>query len=280
MSCNKQRSVLAFCHIPKTAGSSLNLLLRRHFGSRVISATPRPGAAREIYQFENMKQDLDWFPKTECFSGHFIRPFINFHEFDNQIKWFTFLRSPAKRFISHFIHQQTNGRHPKMNINEWANRLDRANLQVKWIAGEMDLEAAKQILNEKFAFVGCVENFDTEVQRMLTELKIPKFSTRLKAKKMVVRDPWLKQEVLDKYDHFKDTIEENNFLDQELYDHFSKHCWNKRPDSIESKHFSANLPNAHTGSILANLKHKTRLCQFQLNDKLIYRTRLKLTRVK
>ncbi|MDB4483526.1 hypothetical protein N9061_00120 [bacterium] len=187
------------------------------------------------------------------------------------MKWFTFLRSPTKRFISHYIHQQTNGRHEKMDINVWASRLNRANFQVKWLAGEEDLEAAKQILNEKFSFVGFVENFDTDLKRLIADLEIPNFDSRLNSRKMVVRNPHLKRYIDENYEIFKNTIEKNNALDQQLYDYAASCFRNKFKITAESTEV-----DAKQFTFSENLKFQFQLGRYQWNDKFLYHTRLKL----
>ena len=48
--------ILAFSHIPKTAGTSFNHLLRRHFGSSLMAARPRKGASA-LYRCSDFLKD-------------------------------------------------------------------------------------------------------------------------------------------------------------------------------------------------------------------------------
>lgn len=265
--------LFAFCHIPKTAGTSINLVLRRHFGSRILSAIPRSTAVKNVYQPENLIQDCNWFPDLAGISGHYLRPFINFNPVKRRLRWFTFLRDPSRRFISHFIHQQTNGRHPAMDIREWSIQLNRSNFQVKWIAGDEDLEAAKQILDEKFSFVGFVDNFENDIQHLAKNLCWDKFKWQVPANQMTARDLNLKRKIQENYHLFQDCIEENNQLDNQLFE-YAKKKFGCDSSNQKTKGSIKQLTKQH--GMTTSFFFKYNLARFQFRDKLNYRARLKL----
>ena len=88
---------LVFIHIPKTAGTSLRLLLESNY-----KETERVG----IYSRENLdlklKEALEN-PRIKCIYGHFeLRPIIK----NSNAHIITMLRTPIERSQSHFLHYQ------------------------------------------------------------------------------------------------------------------------------------------------------------------------------
>lgn len=71
-----------------------------------MAARSRTGS-RSIYLYQDLKKDARLFRRLKCITGHGLKPFVDFREYESRLRWFTFLRDPKKRFISHYIHQQT-----------------------------------------------------------------------------------------------------------------------------------------------------------------------------
>ena len=255
-------AILAFCHIPKTAGTSANLMLRRYFGANLMAARHRPNS-KQTYLYNDLAADAPQFKKLRCISGHCLKPFVDFREFESRLKWFTFLRDPVKRFISHYVHQQTGDfeRH-KLGLNEWAEKFDRGNAQVQWIAGEEDLEAAKQIIDEKFAFVGNVKDFGGSIQEFAELMNLESFNTYIPRQQMTIRDTSIRDEILNNFDKYSATIERNTELDQRLMDHVATRNWNS-----DSK---VQVTSSDPPSLFRKVGFRIRIAQFQVKDKLIY----------
>ena len=78
-----------FVHIPKAGGSSINLVLRRHFGDemRVVS----------VFDFANFGDEL---ADIRVLSGHV--PYVFFEMEEAPRRLFTVLRDPSRRVISTF----------------------------------------------------------------------------------------------------------------------------------------------------------------------------------
>ncbi len=213
--------ILVFSHIPKTAGTTVNYLLKGNFGHHLLAAKHRKGADRVAYRYKDLKNDLKLYPNVKCIVGHCMKPFIDFKDYEHHFKWFTILRNPQARFISHYIHQQANpdGQY-NMDIISWAEKFNRGNWMVKMIAGEEDVEAAKQILKEKFSFIGFTEHLYESLALLKQKLDLDDFQIVRTTPKMKSKDANLKKALYDQIDRYKEFIQEINALDFELYDHF------------------------------------------------------------
>lgn len=252
--------MFAFTHIPKTAGTTLNYILQKNFGSNLHAIIQRNGAR---YFYEDLKKDQFLYKNAHCISGHVLKPFIDYKEFNNDLKWFTFLRDPIKRFVSQYIHQQTGQLEKyKMPIEQWGEKYARSNWQTKWIAGEEDLGAAKQILNEKFIFIGLTERFDESLEMMVNCFNLS-LDISYNEPKMVVRDDRLKIELLKKrFDELTPFYIDQNRLDIQLYDYvvdtiFKKQKFKKQNNVSELKLSAINIDkNLMAYKLKRNLLYK------------------------
>ncbi|MDA7925678.1 sulfotransferase family protein [Mariniblastus sp.] len=259
--------ILAFSHIPKTAGTSFNYLLRRYFGRRIMAVRFREGQ-ESTFQYQNFLEDSKLFPKLSCISGHSLKPFINFGPHEKQFSWFTFFRDPEKRFVSHYIHQQTN-QDPKykMDMIEWAETYNRSNLQVQWLAGKQDLAAAIQILDEKFPVIGITSEFSRSVDQLVQFNRLKKFSKSLTNKKMVVRSEEIRKNIRDNYSKYQSTIKHCNSLDQQLFEYALKKFSVQLQNLGEQP--QSNFSVKSSGPFKP-LSHWLNLLFFQFQDKIVY----------
>lgn len=256
----------AFCHIPKTAGTTLNYLLQKNFGSDLNNIIPRNGTN---YLYGDLKKDQFLYKNAKCISGHGLKPFIDYKEFNKQLKWFTFLRDPIQRFVSQYIHQQTSSlTQYHMPIEKWAKKYARSNWQVKWIAGEEDFDAAKQILEEKFVFIGLTEKFNESLIGLKGVIQ-NNFDITYGKPKMQVRDDSLKNELLvEKYESLYPFYKEQNDLDIKLY------------DFVKDKLYPIQVKNSVQKLVLKKEDKSNNLgvWQFKLKQNLLYKPYVYITK--
>ena len=258
--------MIVFCHIPKTAGTSLNEFLRLHFGSELLAARERSGST---YLPKDLRMDSKIYKNVRCISGHGLKPYIHFEEFEDDMCWFTFMRDPVERFVSQYIHQYTNGESMyDLSIEEWAEKYDRSNWMVKWIAGSENLEKAIEILNKKFFFVGIVEEYEDSLLTLGTYLETDLGYSQRRKEKMLTRDHDLKRNLLSKrYTELKDFYLENNSLDLQLYEYVRTQ-------------FNPNRGFSQCETIGRNrLSSKNRLWSFTFKNVLVYRPYVYLTKI-
>lgn len=213
--------MIIFLHIPKTAGTSFRFILENNFPLSHCHANhasihpPINYAQRKIFS----QADLDFakkvFPKLRSISGHNLiapttlsasNPFF-----------MTFLREPVARVLSQY--QERNRRNllqgrPAPDFEEaLRNDTELKNLHVKLMAGEENLDKAKQFL-EKCSFVGLTEKFDLSL-RVLERIYPGKLDLNYQ-KRRVQKDNSIKKS-LETDARLMEMAREYNRLDVELY---------------------------------------------------------------
>ena len=265
----EQKSIFAFSHIPKTAGTTLNYLLRAYFKEKLLASIYRAGSLDNAYQYSNLKKDSRLYWNVKCISGHGLKPFVDFKEYNDRLVWFTFLRKPEKRFISHYVHQQT-GSIPKyhMDLVNWASKYSRNDWMVKMIAGEENLNKAIDILEERFKFVGFSEDFDESLVYLKHELNWLDFNTYYNEPKMVIRDTSIKDKIYNNYSKYESCIKENNQLDDALYDYCRVHFWDNYQEKYKALEKTIDKTETYN-------KEKG-ILRFKLQNNLIYKPFVKI----
>src|SRR5882672_5988314 len=185
-----QSGVVAFLHIPKTAGTTLNAILARQYAPdetheimmRGMSwLRPRPTLVPKplisFSKIRRLKSSLRHGRTVRMIHGHFdlsIKRVL-----PDDVRLFTFLRDPVERAISHYYHyrrQSGDPIHPlamSSTLEEWVGDrglVEMDNGQTRRLAGEMNLpcgrvtqallERAKSNLARNFAVVGLTERFE------------------------------------------------------------------------------------------------------------------------
>lgn len=150
--------LLCFAHIPKTAGWTTTIILRKSFGARHVDVRPF---------FQKDKDfglgDLDILQRLNkglcSIAGHCVRPIIEYERLRNDVKYFTFLREPVSRYISQYRFRWAQGLH-RAELEEWIKNPKFHNRMSRFLAGKPDADAAYRILCDRMMFVGLQENFD------------------------------------------------------------------------------------------------------------------------
>lgn len=171
---------VAFIHIPKTAGTSLGMALRKHYKA-IANHYPPDGVECDYHP-----DDLD------CVMGHFAYGFSDYLLAGRQAFNFTFLREPKNRFTSQFNYDaryfSESGR---VSMSDFlaASEVDAVsrfveenellyfdNCLVRYLSGrwnfvpigalrEGDLDRAKENLM-RLDFVGDMDSYEYDVRRL------------------------------------------------------------------------------------------------------------------
>jgi len=218
--------IIAHSHIPKNAGTTVVDLLRRNYGIAHLDAIPRMNAGLLQYTSKELLKDLRHVPFIRSISGHCLYPWENYGEVQSRMVWFTFLRDPVQRFLSEYEFQVVryglSG-----NFWEWKRKYRRDNLQVVYLAGEPDLEAAKQVLETKISAFGLVERFFESLLIIRERLGVTHINLACTRARNVSRGNF-KKTIIDDYDKYKEAIQECNHLDILLYDYAVNILWKKQ----------------------------------------------------
>ncbi len=182
--------LVAFVHIPKTAGTTLNSILAREYSPeetyeimmrgmslRVQKPTIIPRPLISYSKVRRLKSALKCPHTVRLIRGHFDLSLAKI--LPRNTPFFTLLRDPVERAISHYYHyrrQINDPIHPlamRSTLTEWICRcglVEMDNGQTRRLAGGMNvpcghvtlqmIDCAKANLARHFAVVGLTERFD------------------------------------------------------------------------------------------------------------------------
>lgn len=146
---------LVFIHIPKTAGTSLRLLLESNY-----KETER----RAIYSHQDLDEQLASAlndPKVKCIYGHFpLRPVIA----ESYATVVTLFREPVARSMSHYNHysKRMNEKHAQLmegidSPEDFTKLVQSNNRQTAFMSGYLN---QKEFLEDKDVLEKALANFD------------------------------------------------------------------------------------------------------------------------
>lgn len=182
--------ILAHIHVPKCAGTSLRVLLEKHYGTRYLRLYVDD--TYFVYSLETLRNYLLRDPQIAGFSSHHVRTFPRWLA-GRQVLYITFLRDPIEQFVSYMTHIQKHYSTitaqnlleavppgaQQVSLREFARWLltqerdipFRENHNVNFFARHSHpaaadrLEAAKAALDE-FFFVGITEKMEESIRKL------------------------------------------------------------------------------------------------------------------
>jgi hypothetical protein len=216
-----ENKILIFQHIPKTAGSTLRSILKKHYKSDEICIANRD---EMITKLNGLSEDE--LEKIKCLNGHVL---FGIHEqlSNRPFEYYTMLRDPVEHVISEYyfiLRKPNNLSHDivkNMSFEEF-NTSEQfkgrtSNRQTFFVSGgvENDIKLAKENLENYYSVVGITEMFEESVYLIGQELgwKNYRYKKKNVTKKRPLREDF-PQEVIE-------MILKKNELDVELY-HFGK----------------------------------------------------------
>lgn len=157
--------MLIYLHIPKTAGTTLRMILDREYD------------ADQRLHIEGLYTNEDYanvygpayFDKVSVISGH---QYFGLHKYINEeCTYITMLRDPIERVLSTYRHTVRIGSQDMGWLQLLTTHEQGSNLQTKMLAGgEVNLDLAIDNLNSSFAAVGISEMFDESILLMKRKL--------------------------------------------------------------------------------------------------------------
>lgn len=154
----------AFIHIPKTGGSTFRHALRCSFGARHCDIK-LPPAVRERQPWilpRDVQVARRVYPRLKGICGHRVTCFSGLEKAVSDIRYFTLLRDPFKRFVSHYHHHLRVDKLPysKETLTKFAAGPGRRNIISRMLCGEEDGTAAIDRIHQHKVFIGLTERFD------------------------------------------------------------------------------------------------------------------------
>ena len=205
-----------FCHVPKTGGSTVTRVLVESLGLRYVAARPVNG--RITYSNADLRRDLRVYPWARCVGGHALKPHAGLTAQARDIRWVTLLREPVARYVSHYQHQYDRSHQRyRVPLDEWQRKFDRSNLMVRSIAGEPNLERAKELL-DRFEVVGRLEALD-DFLAALQARNLLRSELGAAAATNVAPNTSVSERIYGEWERHEALITESNALDISLYEH-------------------------------------------------------------
>jgi hypothetical protein len=163
-------------------------------------------------------------------AGHNVKPYADLHVECPEIQFFTVLRDPVRRFLSHFLNRGE-GNDPAA-FDRWISANWVHNWQTKMIAGEPCAEKAIALLNSRFGYIGLTERFDESLVLLRQWLEEPQFRGEYRrvnhlSDKQRPRDADRKRRDMSylECDEIRARIRAVNAEDQKVYDYVISHVY-------------------------------------------------------
>lgn len=264
--------MICFCHIAKTAGTTLHYSMRQNYGTNYVEFLKIPGLRDQVAFLRLLKRLR---PNLAGIGGHHLRACPEFREVCPDMQFFTFLRDPVRRFFSWHRSKIVRGVIDD-SIAARSRVLHQQDYQTKFligcrtgpsrdfVAGPSELEEAKRILLRDYHFVGFVEEYDESLLLMKTVLGLAGFDARYEQRNVLGSADAL--DAVSAEDRLR--MEEANRLDIELYRFARQTIW---PRQLE-RH-GGNLPAEVEAFRAANAGFRfsrSRLMRYRLAKHALY----------
>jgi Sulfotransferase family len=243
-------SIIAFAHVPKTAGITITHLFRRHFGVRALNVFAR--GRPDFYRPRDLRLDLRMMPVGLRFlHGHSLRPCVDFEEFEERLVWFTVLRDPIRRYISQYIYNYEVMGERFDVLHFIRRRPDKPNRQVRMLAGDEDLDAAIHHVR-RMACVGLMERLDESLLLVRDRLGLDGLDLRDSGARNVgeERRPLLdRAAVRAEFARHHDEVVECNKLDLQLYDFVRREIWPRQVAAYGEARLAGHVATEFAGGV-------------------------------
>ena len=210
----KKAAMIAFVHIEKTAGTTINRTLRRSFGLSHCDVEPWR-QSDDFFSAEDYRRLRKIYPALKSIAGHTVKPYGDLGTVCPNIRYYTFLRDPVGRCISHFQNNILLGW--DVSLEQWLEYEAHRNFQTRKLAGCDDADRAIELLHEKKCFVGLVERFDESMVLLKQHLGIKGLDIRYRSKNIAGPSD-MRTRLLESPAH-RAMLEEANRADIALYEH-------------------------------------------------------------
>jgi hypothetical protein len=180
-------------HVPKTAGQTLRFHFSKHLTLHESYIHLGPWGERDVKERNLIpwkSRDLSSRLKAQVISGHNVKKNEILSLLPaSVIRFVTFLRDPAERWISEYNFKIGTGLiDSTVNFEAWYSAFEDKNYQLRWLYHEFlgysdgnpvsaIYETVKTEL-EQFVFIGYVGDFDKDARILMELLKLPAIEYR------------------------------------------------------------------------------------------------------
>jgi hypothetical protein len=211
-----KRTLLAFVHIEKAAGTTLIYLLRRNYLMQYLDVRPLHARSNGMFTAEDLRTCLRINPFLRCIGGHAVKPFADLERIVADIRYVTLLRDPVQRYLSQYRYWTTALR-MNWTFERFLDHEPSHNFQTRKLAGSDDVAEAKRILAERLFVAGVAERFDEFLVTLQGRLRPSEFDATYVRRNVASIDS--RSPASEHLERYSDRIRSNNALDLELYRH-------------------------------------------------------------
>jgi hypothetical protein len=205
--------------------------LRRSFGTRHCDIRLTPGERklgdrdlRPCVEQDDLQRTQRLYRHLAFISGHCVKPCYGLGAQGSDVRYFTFLRDPAARYLSHCLNRARV--YDRDAFDKWVSSSWTQNWQTMKIAGVPDADRAIEIKQQRIGFVGLTARFDESLLLLGQWLAEPDFRVeyrRVKQLQQKRRPRDIVREQTDtghlKTQYARQCIAEANAEGQKLYDY-------------------------------------------------------------
>lgn len=221
------RPLLAFLHVAKTGGRSVETMLRSTYGPAYCHALvwrePEP-AGRSTAPFQIPTYDHADFHRLErlnpwmrAVGGHALALWTGLHEL-RPVRYFAFLRDPLQRAASHYQFHVAESADP-LDWEQWCAWHEPHNQQVRRFTRDGGAAEAIAAIERHGVFVGLMEHFDESLV-LLRKLVAPELNLAYLRSNVAPSNDLAKSILADPVRSSR--LQELNREEQPLYDHVTQ----------------------------------------------------------
>jgi hypothetical protein len=162
-------------------------------------------------------------------AGHNVKAYSDLHLACPDLRYFTWLRDPVKRYLSHFKNRSR--AYGREDFERWADAAWTHDWQTRMIAGEASAQKAIDLLAGRIGFVGLTETFDESLLMLGQWLGEPGFRPEYRPVNQLVgkqraRDSTREQADLGYLESpaVRERLRSINALDQQVYEFALREC--------------------------------------------------------
>ena len=229
-------ALYAFVHIEKTAGRTVRAVLLRSFGAGhceirtpYARRLPEVDDRRVAISGADLRKVRRFYRRLRGIAGHNVKAYSDLQAVDPGLRYFTFLRDPVRRYLSHFKNRSR--AYAREDFDRWADSGWTHDWQTRMIAGEASAQKAIDLIATRVGFVGFTETFDESLLMLGQWLGEPGFRPEYRPVNQLAGKQRSRDAARQQADTaYLDSVEVQarlraiNSLDQQVYDFCVREC--------------------------------------------------------
>jgi hypothetical protein len=201
--------MLAFMHIRKTGGLTMRAILRKNFGTKNCDCP-----INNVIQLEDWHWVKRCYPNLQSLQGHSVRIGAGLEQVFQKPRFFTIIRDPFKRSLSHYQHTMFHGSH-NTPLKDWIGGISNELCQA--ICGEENSQHAIDVIEEHIGFMGITEHYNESMLLWRKWTGFPDLDLIYKPKNLARTSEAKEKLLADK--EAVELIHTHNQEDQRLFDY-------------------------------------------------------------